>query len=122
MQARAKRLYVRPKMIGCDKIQIMDAQLDQVERKAVEFLCRYSLTFSVCIGDLPVLAEDAAEVASGEKDGSGAAHSGNRRFLAVVQSGVRKQNVAGDFAEAGFSSRPVDAATARTAFAPAQLF
>jgi len=71
--------------------------------------------------DLPVLAEGAAQIAPGEKDGSGTARTGDGRLFAEVQSGVRKQNIAPDFAETGFASQPVGAAPARTAFASVQL-
>jgi len=39
-----------------------------------------------------------------------------------VQSGVRQQNIAADFAKAGLAGQPVRAAPAWTAFAPVQLF
>jgi hypothetical protein len=73
------------------------------------------------LADLPVLAEGAAKVAAGEEDGSGAARTGNRRFFAEVQSGMREQNVAGYMAKAGFSGQAIDPAMARTAFAAVQL-
>jgi hypothetical protein len=37
-QAGAEGLDVRPEVVGGDEVQVVDAQLDQAEREAVEFL------------------------------------------------------------------------------------
>ena len=65
------------------------------------------------IGNIPVLAEDAAQIAAGEKHRAAAEASGNDRLFPIMQRGPRGKNMIRHLAEAALPCRPVDAAGAR---------
>ena len=91
---------LRDKRCGCNKGNGMDTKICQ----ALEGIRkrgggkRPSL---VAVGDFSVLAVDAAESATGEKDGAGAAGTGNRGFLPEMRCDAADEHIGTETAEAG---------------------
>jgi len=67
------------------------------------------------LADLMILAEDAAEIASGEKDGARSTGTGDRGLLSEVQSDMGNGNAGTGPAEAGLPPEAVDTAFTRAA-------
>jgi hypothetical protein len=76
-------------MSGCDYIDIMAADPLESDHHVRQILILDLLSFSL-VRDRPVLAEDTAEVAIGEKDGTGPI-SANQGYL-FTKMGMRTEN------------------------------
>ena len=76
----------------------MNAQIRQPFQCVGQFLGRKKTPF-VPVGDISVLTVDTAERAAGEKDRSGTADTGNRRFFPQVRGNTGNEHLLPQAAE-----------------------
>jgi hypothetical protein len=96
-----------------DKVDIVTPYLLEFEHHLRQFFvfAFFALAF---VRDRPILAEDTAEVAVGEEDGSGSMLTHQRYFLSKMGMGAESDNLHGGPAEPFLTLLPVHSATPGT--------
>jgi hypothetical protein len=79
------------------------------------------LSAALALADVPVLTEDAAQIAQAEEDGSAALPAAQAVLLTEVREGGAHDGVAAGVADAPLILQAVDAAIARTSAAVPEL-
>jgi hypothetical protein len=106
---------------GCHQIDVVTAPLLELQHRVGKLVRTYFVALSQ-LGDVVVLAEDAAQIAPGKEDRAGPSRPAERPFLAVVRAKARDHG-----SNAGAADRPfypevsVDAAVPRAEIAAREM-